>query len=67
MTHLEMTVKFASAMVSNINPQSIAKKYDYMYTVIKVANDFATETWRQEQNRWCLDQDQINKNKEELV
>jgi len=65
MTHLEMTVKFASAMVSNINPQSI--EIEDMYTVIKVANDFATETWRQEQNRRCFDQDQINKNREELV
>ena len=67
MTHLEMTVKFASAMVSNINPQSIEKNYEYLSTVVTVANNLATETWRQEQNRRCLDQDQINKNREELV
>ena len=67
MTHLEMTVSFASAMVSNINPQSIAKNYEYLSTVVTVANNLATETWRQEQNRRCLDQDQINKNREELV
>ena len=67
MTHLEMTVSFASAMVSNINPQSIEKNYEYLSTVVTVANNLATETWRQEQNRRCLDQDQINKNREELV
>ena len=67
MTHLEMTVKFASAMVSNINPQSIEKNYEYLSTVVTDANNLATETWRQEQNRRCFDQDQINKNREELV
>ena len=67
MTHLEMTVRFASAMVSNINPQSIEKNYEYLSTVVTVANNLATETWRQEQHRRCFDQDQINKNREELV